>query len=105
MGGASTEGPGAVEVRGPLTVETVAGVKTAILAARDQSNSNQTNLSVNLTGVTQFDLAGLQLLYSLLTTGGQSTNVTWGEVGERMNRMSRFAGLKPIMETRSGAER
>lgn len=93
---------------GPLTLETVTEISRDLSSKLETARESSQPLLVELQDVTQFDLSGLQLLYSFIITAesaGVSLSFSWGDIGERLNKMCRFAGLKPIAEGQVGGKR
>lgn len=79
-----------------LTFDTAAQRRSVLAAALDEAD---TRLRIDLSGVTSFDLAGVQLLYAAARSAearGLALEVLYGENAERFEKLYRFAGLKPL---------
>ena len=86
-------------INGALTVEEVEGHGKAIREAVASGNADTLNL--DLSGLTTFDLLGLQLLYSLerQCTEQNLTLILSGEENlRRLGNMIAFCGLPPLVE-------
>jgi len=87
--------PVQLSVSGNLTFSTVEELREQLLKVIPGKGT----FRLVLTDIQEFDLPGVQLLYSLCRTG-ESGNVTIeivpGETAPRIEKMLRFAGLAPI---------
>lgn len=80
-----------VTIVGDVVFDTVSQVLAAV-----QGVPSTPALTVDLSGLKSFDLCGAQLLLSLEKTADSAgAQFTWvlGPAGERLNRMTSFAGL------------
>lgn len=85
-----------IALENELTFDTAAERRITLAAALDEA---QTGLRIDLSGVTSFDLAGVQLLYAAARSAeerGLALELTYGANAERFEKFYRFAGLKPL---------
>lgn len=85
-------------INGALTVEEVAGHGKALREA--VASERASSLTVDLSGLTSFDLLGLQLLYALQRHCSEKslTLVLSGEENlRRLGNMIAFCGLPPLV--------
>ncbi len=90
-----TGDPLEIRIRGSITFATAEELHQSLLRALPKQGS----LRVILEELQEFDLTGVQLLYSLCRTGesaGIAIEVVLGDAAPRFERMLRFAGLAPI---------
>lgn len=75
-------------IDGDLTLEELPEVHRTLLEAKLPADA-----TVDLSGVTRFDLPGLQLLYALK---GEKRRFEFGDNAPRFARMAQFAGFTPL---------
>ncbi|TVR68005.1 MAG: STAS domain-containing protein [Spirochaetaceae bacterium] len=87
--------PVRVRVSGDLTFGTVEELREKLLKTMPRKGT----FRLVLTDIGEFDLPGVQLLYSLCRSGESGTvtiEIDPGEAAPRIEKMLRFAGLAPI---------
>jgi anti-anti-sigma regulatory factor len=85
-----------VTVDDELTFQTAADVRSKLLSAFGEA---PVRVTVDLSGVAGFDLAGVQVLYAAARTAvarGVAFDVAYGDNEERFRKFYHFAGLKPL---------
>lgn len=83
-------------IDGELSFGTTADVHRRLLSGLEAAEAR---LVVDLSQVTSFDLAGVQLLYAAHRSAaerGIALEIRYGANAERFAKLFRFAGLKPI---------
>ena len=91
----------AIVVEGALTIDAIGGAAERIERAVAQAKQGGRAVTINVSKVSDFDLSAIQLFYSVVTaseTNKVPLTVVWGNFGERLNQMCRFAGFKPVAE-------
>jgi anti-anti-sigma factor len=88
--------PPTIELSDELTFQTASDMRVALLDAFEKAGAA---LCIDLSGVTSFDAAGVQLLYAASRTAeqtGTELSFEYGENAERFSKFFRFAGLRPL---------
>ena len=88
--------PVTLAVSDELSYSSVADIKAALLDAINQAGEA---LHIDLSGVTSFDLAGVQLLYAAHRSAEQNSvtlSLEYGDNKERFDKFYRFTGLTPL---------
>ncbi len=84
-------------VTGSLTVEEVEDHAAALRGLLD--GNGDTTLSIDIEGLLEFDLLGLQLLYSVekeCAAGGKQMHLKGDENRRRLENLIAFCGLPPL---------
>ncbi|MFP4431624.1 MAG: lipid asymmetry maintenance protein MlaB [Spirochaetaceae bacterium] len=90
-------------IAGPLTVEEVGGHAEAL--RKLLADGNESTLVVDLEDLGQFDILGLQLLYSVekeCTAARKQLRLKGRENVRRLGNMIAFCGLPPIEGVEAG---